>query len=95
MTIDFGGQLTSALAYLETFHICHRDIAARNCFLTVDRTLKLHDLAICNELYADDYVWIRIEKNLETRRAVRWCARETICSVSRTFNFSFDFSSLF
>jgi serine/threonine protein kinase len=80
--IFFGSQISSALAYLESLHICHRDVAARNCLVTLDLTLKLQDLAMCNEIYTDDYVLVTSANDVQTRRPIRWCAWETICLVS-------------
>ncbi|CAF0736080.1 unnamed protein product [Adineta steineri] len=90
--IFFGSQISSALSYLESLHIYHRDIAARNCLVTLDLTIKLHDLAMCNEIYTDDYVLISINDDIQTRRPIRWCAWETICSnhfTSKSDVFSF------
>jgi len=81
-TIFFGSQISSALAYLESLHIYHRDIAARNCLVSLDLTIKLHDLAMCNEIYTDDYVLVTVGNDIQTRRPIRWCAWETICLVS-------------
>ena len=87
-TIYFARQIVSALAYLESLRIVHRDVAARNCFVSTDLHVKLHDLAMCNETYADDYVSVTAadddDADLPTRRPVRWCAWETICLVSTT-----------
>ncbi|CAF1589518.1 unnamed protein product [Adineta ricciae] len=90
--VFFGTQISSALSYLESLHICHRDIAARNCLVTLDLTIKLQDLAMCNETYADDYVLVPIGNEIQTRRPIRWCAWETIClnrftSKSDVFSF--------
>ncbi|CAF1306945.1 unnamed protein product [Rotaria sordida] len=91
-TIFFGSQIASALTYLESLHIYHRDIAARNCLVTLDLTLKLYDLAMSNEIYTDDYVLVTVGNDIETRRPIRWCAWETIClnrftSKSDVFSF--------
>jgi serine/threonine protein kinase len=77
----FGSQICSALVYLESLHIYHRDIAARNCLISSNLNIKLQDLAMCNEIYADDYVLITIENEIQTRRSIRWCAWETVCLV--------------
>ena len=77
-----AGQICSALAYLESLHVSHRDIAARNCLISSNLHIKLQDLAMCNEIYADDYVLLTTEDQLQTRRPIRWCAWETICLVS-------------
>jgi serine/threonine protein kinase len=74
-------QISSALAYLESLRIHHRDIAARNCLISPHRQIKLQDLAMSNETYADDYVLITLENEIQTRRPIRWCAWETICLV--------------
>jgi len=90
--IFFGSQISSALSYLESLHIYHRDIAARNCLVTFDLTIKLHDLAMCNEIYTDDYVLVNVGNDIQSRRPIRWCAWETIClnkftSKSDVFSF--------
>jgi serine/threonine protein kinase len=77
----FSIQISSALAYLESLHIYHRDIATRNCLISSNLNIKLQDLAMCNEIYADDYVLITIDNDIQTRRPIRWCAWETICLV--------------
>jgi serine/threonine protein kinase len=90
-TIFFATQICSALAYLESLHIYHRDIAARNCFVSLDLNIKIHDLAMCNEIYTDDYVLVSIGNDIQTRRPIRWCAWETICLVRKK---SLDFDSM-
>jgi len=77
----FSIQISSALTYLESLNIYHRDIAARNCLISHNLNIKLQDLAMSNEIYADDYVLITIDNDIQTRRPIRWCAWETICLV--------------
>jgi serine/threonine protein kinase len=91
--IYFGSQISSALTYLESLHIYHRDIAARNCLVTLDLTIKLHDLAMCNEIYTDDYVVVTVGNDIQTRRPIRWCAWETICLVRR-FRYNYSIKNL-
>ena len=79
----FATQISSALAYLESLHIYHRDVAARNCLVSFDLNIKLQDLAMCHEMYADDYVLVTVGNGIQTRRPIRWCAWETICLVWR------------
>ncbi|CAF1367902.1 unnamed protein product [Adineta steineri] len=91
-TLFFATQISSALTYLESLHIYHRDIAARNCLVSIDLNIKLCDLAMCNEIYADDYVLVSVGNDIKTRRPIRWCAWETIClnqftSKSDVFSF--------
>jgi serine/threonine protein kinase len=83
LTLFFARQISSALAYLESLNIYHRDIAARNCLVSYDLNIKLHDLSMCNEIYADDYVLITIDNDIQTRRPIRWCSWETICLVRK------------
>jgi serine/threonine protein kinase len=89
LTLFFARQISSALAYLESLNIYHRDIATRSCLVSFDLNIKLHDLAICNEIYADDYALITIEKDIQTRRPIRWCAWETICLVRKEIMLDF------
>ncbi|CAF0737352.1 unnamed protein product [Didymodactylos carnosus] len=74
----FGRQITSALNYLESFHVVHRDLAARNCLVCLNLTIKLQDLAMCKETYKDDYYPVEIGEQTSLR-PIRWCAWETIC----------------
>jgi serine/threonine protein kinase len=83
LALHLASQLSSALAYLESLHISHRDVAARNCCVGLDLTVKLHDLAMSNETYADDYALVTLEDGTRTRRPVRWCAWESICQVGK------------
>jgi serine/threonine protein kinase len=48
-------QITSAMKYLESLSICHRDLAIRNCLLDNNLHLKLSDIAICLPQYEPDY----------------------------------------
>lgn len=82
----FGSQISSAMSYLESLRIYHRDLAARNCLVTLDLTIKLQDLAMCNETYADDYVLVSVGNDVKTRRPIRWCSWETICLVRINVN---------
>ena len=77
----FAQQISSALTYLEALHIYHRDLATRNCLISSNLHIKLQDLALANEIYADDYVLVTFDGNIQTRRPIRWSAWETICLV--------------
>ncbi|XP_058790525.1 discoidin domain-containing receptor 2-like [Phymastichus coffea] len=50
-----GMQVVSAMRYLESKHLVHKDLAARNCLLGRAYTVKVTDIAMCSDLYKKDY----------------------------------------
>ncbi|CAH1793759.1 unnamed protein product [Owenia fusiformis] len=68
------GQLASAMSHLENLrYVIHRDVAARNCFITADNTLKLGDFGLARSVLDDNY-----EAPEEEKIAVKWAAPEVL-----------------
>jgi serine/threonine protein kinase len=66
-----------ALTYLESKHIVHRDIAARNCLLFPDNELKLTNTALACDSFHKHYFAVD-----QCRLPIRWMAPECFISVS-------------
>lgn len=64
-------QVSSALSYLESRQIIHRDVATRNCLVFSDYLIKLTDLAMGSPLYTHCYA-------TDAYLPVRWMAPELL-----------------
>jgi len=78
--VNMGLQLLTALKHLHKRHIIHKDVAARNCYLTSNLTVKLCDPALSKDLFPNDYHCLGDNEN----RPVRWMAMESISSSQFT-----------
>jgi len=70
-------QLSNALRYLESCHIIHRDISARNCLIYPNYEIKLTNSAMASEQFQLHYYQIN-----HFRLPIRWMAPESILNVS-------------
>ncbi|XP_033223235.1 epithelial discoidin domain-containing receptor 1-like [Belonocnema kinseyi] len=50
-----GMQIASGMKFLESKNLVHKDLAARNCLLGRNYTVKVTDIAMCSDLYKKDY----------------------------------------
>ncbi|EEZ99620.2 uncharacterized protein LOC103313170 isoform X2 [Tribolium castaneum] len=71
-------QLSSALKFLHENRLSHPDLAARNCQLTSNLTLKLGDYGLAVLQYPEDYYLGAAGVS------VRWCAPESLSYTSTT-----------
>jgi serine/threonine protein kinase len=71
-------QLSNALCYLESRHIIHRDIAARNCLIYLNYEIKLTNSAIASEQFQAHYYNVN-----QVRLPIRWMAPECISNVCK------------
>jgi serine/threonine protein kinase len=71
-------QLSSALKHLHENRLTHPDLAARNCQLTSNLTLKLGDYGLAVLQYPEDYY------QGAPGVSVRWCAPESLSYTSTT-----------
>ncbi|KRY58231.1 Tyrosine-protein kinase Fer [Trichinella britovi] len=79
--IEFCLQIASALKYLKTKKLIHRDIAARNCLLFKDAekaTAKLSDFNLCKEESEEEKGFPNIP--------LRWSAPESLIASSFSYN---------
>ena len=72
--VSIGLQLLSALRHIHRHNIVHRDVAARNCYLSPGLSVKLSDPALSKDLFPNDYHCLGDNEN----RPVKWMAVETI-----------------
>jgi RYK receptor-like tyrosine kinase len=72
--VCIGLQLLTALKHIHKRRIIHRDVAARNCYLTPNLSVKLCDPALSRDLFPNDYHCLGDNEN----RPVKWMAMESI-----------------
>ncbi|XP_065225267.1 discoidin domain-containing receptor 2-like isoform X2 [Planococcus citri] len=72
--IFMSTQIASAMKYLESKNLVHKDLAARNCLVSRGFVVKVADVAICNNAYRRHYA------DMGNRPAVpvRWLPWESI-----------------
>ncbi|KAK5642085.1 hypothetical protein RI129_008252 [Pyrocoelia pectoralis] len=71
-------QISSAMKHLHDHRLTHPDLAARNCQVVNERTIKLGDYGVAATLYPADYY------QGAPAVPVRWCAPESIVYTSTT-----------
>lgn len=76
--VNIGLQLLTALKHIHKRHIVHKDVAARNCYLTPNLSIKLCDPALSKDLFPNDYHCLGDNEN----RPVKWMAIESISTGS-------------
>ncbi|XP_063234140.1 discoidin domain-containing receptor 2-like [Bacillus rossius redtenbacheri] len=67
-------QIASAMKYLESKHVVHKDLAARNCLVGRGYKVKVADIAMCSSLYHKDYT----ELGERQMVPIRWLPWESI-----------------
>jgi receptor tyrosine kinase-like orphan receptor 1 len=67
-------QISAGLEYLASQNYVHRDVAARNCMVGENMTVKISDLGLCRDIYASDYYRVQSKSMLP----VRWMPPESI-----------------
>ena len=80
LSVSLGLQLLSALKHLHKRQILHRDVAARNCYLTANLSVKLADPALSKDLFPSDYHCLGDNEN----RPIKWMAIEALAGVFST-----------
>ncbi|NP_001161675.1 Trk-like protein receptor kinase precursor [Saccoglossus kowalevskii] len=82
--VDVATQVACAMSYLSASGFVHRDLAAHNCMVSSDLTVKVADIGISKERYPMHYM--RVGRKL---LPVRWMAPETLESTTH-FNAETD-----
>ncbi|XP_026098354.1 proto-oncogene tyrosine-protein kinase ROS isoform X1 [Carassius auratus] len=78
--LDISRDVATGCAYLERMHFIHRDIAARNCLVSVrsytdpERVVKIGDFGLARDVYKNDYY----RKKGEGLLPVRWMSPESL-----------------
>lgn len=74
LSVSIGLQLLTALKHLHKRQIVHRDLSARNCYLTPSLSVKLGDPALSKDLFPSDYHCLGDNEN----RPIKWMAIEAL-----------------
>ena len=86
--VQMALQIASAVIYLHKRRIIHRDLATRNCFITIGTDnsflVKLADNALSRDLFPNDYHCLGDNEN----RPIKWMSLESV--VKKQFTYGSD-----
>ncbi|XP_045581263.2 tyrosine-protein kinase Btk [Procambarus clarkii] len=71
--LSMSEQVCSALAYMNSRHLIHRNVSARNCFVGPDYLVKLGNFRLCRQVESDLYVGFG-----GSCFAIKWTAPEVL-----------------
>ncbi|CAF0918110.1 unnamed protein product [Rotaria sp. Silwood1] len=76
-------QISSALSYLESRQLIHRDVSTRNCLVFNDYIIKLTDIAMASPIYSNYY-------STEAHLPVRWMSPEILINGGNSYSIKSD-----
>ncbi|XP_071081930.1 hepatocyte growth factor receptor-like isoform X2 [Haliotis cracherodii] len=79
--VDFARQISEGMTYLEGVKVVHRNLAARNCIVTPEKTILLTEYGITRTLFPQDFYF---GDDSTVKVLLKWMAPEVIDD----FNFS-------
>ncbi|XP_066266321.1 uncharacterized protein [Branchiostoma lanceolatum] len=74
----FATDITQALSHLKGLRISHRDVAARNVFITEQNVAKLGDFGLARDVYSTAQYTPVIHQGEEQRLPLKWMAIESL-----------------
>ena len=78
--LSMGSDICNGCAYLDTLPYIHTDLAARNCFVAGDLTVKVTDYNVSRSLFTNEYS----EMEDDSLMPIRWMAPESL--LDNNFN---------
>ena len=72
--VKMSTQLASAICHLHSHGVLHRDIAARNCVIDDELSVKLTDNSLSRDLFPQDYHCLGDREN----RPIKWMSLEAL-----------------
>lgn len=73
--LEFAQQIVEGMTYLTSLRFVHRNLAARNCFVTDDKCVKISDYGLTKDLFTQDFI---NNDDKSSQLFVKWLAPESL-----------------